>query len=116
MSQGKIVMMHGQPREFLAEALGNGLLNGDALKAADAVMVENAALRRENAILKGRLAEQRKVNKSYRGAFADALKYQFDAQEGWRYSRAHRWQMMFAAAGLAVALTCLAFALAITYV
>lgn len=108
----KIVMLKGRPSEFLSEALGNGLLNGDALRAADAVMAENAALRRENTILKGRLAEQRKVNKSYRAAHLEALKYRFDAEEGWKYTRAHRWQMMFAAVGLAVALTCLACGLA----
>ena len=77
-------------------------------------MAENAALRRENSILKGRLAESRKVIKSYREDHLAALKYQFDAAEGWKYTRAHRWQMMLAAVGIAVALTCLAIAVAIT--
>ena len=111
MKDGKVVMVKGQPREFLAEALGNGLLNGEALKAADAVMAENAALRRENSILKGRLAESRKVIKSYREDHLAVLEYQFDAEKGWRYTAGYRWQLILAAAGIAVAATCLLFAI-----
>ena len=109
-----MVLIKGQPGEFLREALGNGLLNGEALKAASAVAVENAALRRENAILRGRLAEQRRVNKSYREAHLAALEYRYEAEEGWKHSRGYRCQVTFAIVGLAVALTCLACALAIT--
>lgn len=111
----RVVLIKGQPGEFLREALGNGLLNGEAMKAADAVMAENASLRRENAILNGRLAECRKTIKSYRETNLEALKYRFDAEEGWRYSRSHRRQMMLAAVGLAIALTCLACSIAICW-
>lgn len=108
-----VVMVKGQPGEFLREALGNGLLNGEALKAADAVMAENAALRRENAILNGRLAECRKTIRSYRETHLAALKYRFDAEEGWRYTRSYRRQTLFAAVGITIVLTCLACSLAL---
>ena len=111
----RIVLLKGHPGEFLREALGNGLLNGEAMKAADAVIAENAALRRENAILRGRLAEQRKVNRAYWETHLAALNYRFDAEEGWKYSRGHRWQMMFAAVGMAIALTCLACSIALCW-
>lgn len=113
-ASGAVITLKGTSREFLRECLDNGWLQGEALKRVDDIMAENTALRHENTLLKGRLAEQRKVNKSYRRTHLEALKYQFDAAEGWKYTRAHRWQMMFAAVGIAVALTCLAIALAIT--
>lgn len=106
------ITIKGSSREFLEECLKNGWLEGEAAKRADQVLAESAALRRENALLRGRLAEQRKVNKDYRRAFADALNYQYDAEEGWRYSASHRRQMMFAAVGLTAAVTCLLCALA----
>ena len=111
----RIVLLKGQPREFLREALGNGLLNGEALKAADAVMAENAALRRENAILAGRLSECRKTIHAYRDDHLAALNYRYEKEQGWRYSASGRRQMLLAAVGLAVAFTCLAFALAVRF-
>lgn len=108
----RIVLIKGKPREFLREALGNGLLNGEALKAADAVMAENAALRRDNAILAGRLQECRKTIHAYRDDHLAALNYRYDKEQGWRYSAAGRRQMMLAVAGLTVAFTCLVLALA----
>ena len=109
------ITIKGGSREFLEECLKNGWLEGEAAKRADDILAENAALRRENTLLKGRLAEQRKVNRAYRETHLAALNYRFDAEEGWKYSRGHRWQMMFAAVGMAIALTCLACSIALCW-
>jgi hypothetical protein len=109
-----VVVLRGDNAEFLRQALGAGLLNGEAQQAAEAVMAECDRLRRENAILKGRLSECRSTIKSYRETTLDALNHQYDVETGWRFSRGRRWQMIFAAVGVTIALTCLACSLAIT--
>lgn len=102
-----IVLIKGSNREFLEQALGNGLLNGEALRRVTSVLEENDQLRMENAVLRGLEAELRRTIRSYRADHLAALKYQFDAEEGWRYSRSSRWQVLLAACGLSIALTCL---------
>lgn len=110
---GSSIVVKGQSRELLQQMHDKGLLTGEAMKRADIVLAENASLRRENAILKGRLAELRRLNKDYRRTHLEALNYQYDRERGWRYSAGYRRQIAFAAAGLATALTCLACSLAL---
>lgn len=111
----RILTIKGNSQEFLEHALRSGWLQGECEKRCADVASDNIALRHENTILKARLAEQRRVNKTYRRAHLEALKYQYDTETGWRYSRSHRWQMMFAACGLTAALMCLGFALLVSY-
>lgn len=111
--QGSVIVIKGEPREFLKEALENGLLNGEALRATQAVMKENQALRNENTILKGMLAGRREVIRIYRAEHQAALRYQFDMEKGWRYGREHRLQIILITIGLTMALTIVAYSVAL---
>ena len=111
----KMILIQGDDHEFLQTALQNGWLNGQAQTSAQAVMTENTSLRHENAILKGRLAEQRRVNKTYREAHLAALQYQYDTERGYKMQRPFRLSVWFAVIGVTIALYSLALALVIYY-
>ena len=100
------ITIKGSSREFLGQCLAEGLLTEEAAKRADQVLAENAALRRENGMLKGRLVEQRKVNKEYRAMHVAALRHEIDVKAA-RNLR----NILLAVAGLTAALTCLAISL-----
>jgi hypothetical protein len=105
MSQS--ITIKGSSREFLDQCLAEGLLTDEAAKRAEKVLAENSALRRENALLSGRLAEVRKVNKEYRIMYLAALEHQQDGRIA-----AHQRRVLLAVVGITIALTCLACSLA----
>lgn len=105
MSQS--ITIKGSSREFLDKCLAEGLLTDEAAKRAEKVLAENSALRRENALLSGRLAEVRKVNKEYRIMYLAALEHQQDGRIA-----AHQRRVLLAVVGITIALTCLACSLA----
>lgn len=109
----KMILIQGDDHEFLQTALKNGWLNGQALVSARTVMNENESLRHENSILKGRLAEQRKVNQSYRETHLEAMKYQFDIERGYKMRRPFRLSVWFAVIGVTVALYSLLISIAV---
>ena len=111
----KTILISSDDHEFLQTALQKGWLNGQAQVSAQAVMTENTSLRHENAILKGRLAEQRRVNKTYRETHLAALKYQFEVERGYKLQRPYRWSVWFAVIGVTIALYSLLQALVIYY-
>lgn len=99
-----ITYMRGSNAEILSAFIHNGWLNGEALARAELVVEENECLRRENALLNGRVRELRRAIREYGKNHVDALNYQWERQEGWRMSRGYRWATMFAAVGFAAAL------------
>lgn len=112
----KLILIQGEDKEFLDTALKNGWLSGQAKISCERIAAENENLRRENALLKGRLAEQREVNKSYRDSHYKLLRYKYDLERGYRLKRPFRLQVWFAVISITIALCCLGFSLVIAFV
>lgn len=112
----RLILIQGEDKEFLETALKQGWLTGQVRTSCDRVVAENAALRRENNILKGRLAEQREVNRTYRENHLKLLRYKYDLERGYRLKRPFRLQVWFAVISITIALCALGFSLIIVYV
>ena len=103
--QTSIYCVRGSNAEIIRLYAENGMANGETAARARQVARDNARLRRENAILRGRVRELRRANLAYRTEHLQALNYQFERREGWKMTRAWRWETTLALAGIAVALT-----------
>lgn len=103
--QTSIYCVRGSNAEIIRLYAENGMANGETAARARQVARDNARLRHENAVLRGRVRELRRVNRAYRMEHLQALNYQFERREGWRMSARFRRETLFAACGIVAAIT-----------
>lgn len=103
----KVIRICGSGAERLQAAIKTGLLTTDAVRACNEVIDENKRLRKENRLLKERLAVVQESRRNERRDRAEA--YRMVLAKDSEYQRARDWRVaknigLLALGGLAVAL------------